>query len=118
MTTFKDAKLGAAITVKVTPRAKSNKVTGVMADGTLKVQVAAPPEANQANAALVAVLAGTFGLKTDQIEIIAGHSSERKLVSLVGISPAEVDAKALAAKETKPKAAPKAKPKPKAKGRK
>jgi hypothetical protein len=114
MTTFKDARLGAALTVKVTPKAKANKLAGVMDDGTLKVQVTAPPEAGKANAALVALLAKTFGLSADQVEIIAGHSAERKLVSLVGISPAEVDARILSAKEAKPKAAAKAKPKTKA----
>lgn len=120
MTTFKDAQLGAAITVKVTPKAKTNKVAGVLDDGTLKVQVTAPPEAGKANAALITLLAKTFGLQPDQVEIIAGHGSERKLVSLVGISPAEVDAKILAAKKAKPKVAAKtkAKPRPKAKARK
>lgn len=120
MTTFKDAKLGAAITVKVSPKAKTNKIAGVLDDGTLKVQVTAPPEAGKANAALVTLLAKTFGLQPEQVEIIAGHSSERKLVSLVGISPAEVDAKALAAKKARPKVAAKAKakPKPKTKARK
>lgn len=113
MTTFKDVRLGAAITVKVTPKAKSNKVTGVLDDGTLEVQVTAPPEGGQANAALTALLAETFGLQPEQVEIVAGQNSERKLVSLVGISPAEVDAKVLAAKKTKPKVA--AKPKSRAK---
>ncbi|MCS6910114.1 MAG: DUF167 family protein [Anaerolineales bacterium] len=113
MTTFKDVRLGAAITVKVTSGAKSNKVAGVLDDGTLKVQVTAPPEGGQANAALTALLAETFGLQPEQVEIIAGHASERKLVSLVGISATEVDAKVLTAKKTKPKVA--AKPRPKAK---
>lgn len=118
MTTFKDAQLGAALTIKVTPRARANKLAGVMDDGTLKVQVTAPPEAGQANAALVALLAKTFGLPAEQVEIIAGHGAERKLVSLVGIAPADVDARILAAKEAKPKAAARAKPKPKAKAKK
>jgi uncharacterized protein (TIGR00251 family) len=115
MTTFKDAQLGAAITVKVTPKAKTNKIAGMLDDGTLKVHVTAPPEAGKANAALIALLADTFGLQPEQVEIIAGHGSERKLVSLVGISPAEVDAKALAAQKARPKVTAKAKAKPKPK---
>jgi uncharacterized protein (TIGR00251 family) len=93
MTTFKDAQSGAAITVKVTPRSKRTEVLGVMDDGTLKISVAAAPEEGKANSALVEFLAERLGLKTSQVEIVAGLSSERKLISLVGVSPADVDAK-------------------------
>ncbi|MGQ0603242.1 MAG: DUF167 domain-containing protein [Anaerolineales bacterium] len=110
MTTFKDAKIGAAITVKVTPKAKKNAVAGIMADGTVKVQVTAPPEEGRANAAVTEVLASALGLNASQIEIVAGHSSERKLISLIGIAPAEVEAKLTAASK-KPKDAKTPKPK-------
>ena len=99
MTTFKDARTGAAITVKVTPKAKRTAVAGVMDDGTVKIQVTAPAEEGKANAALVEFLAKTLGVKTSQVEIVAGLSSERKLVSLVGVSPADVDAKLAPAKK-------------------
>lgn len=122
MTTFKDAKMGAAITVKVTPKAKKNAVAGIMADGTVKVQVTAPPEEGRANAAVTEVLASALGLSASQIEIVAGHSSERKLISLIGITPAEVEARLTAApkkpkatKTTRPKKATKAKAAPKRK---
>jgi uncharacterized protein (TIGR00251 family) len=104
MTTFKDAKMGAAITVKVTPKAKKNAVAGIMADGTVKVQVTAPPEEGRANAAVKEVLATALGLSASQIEIVAGLSSERKLISLIGIAPSEVEAK-LTAKPKKTKSA-------------
>ncbi len=93
MPTFKDAKTGAAITVKVTPRARKTDVAGIMDDGTLKVHVAAPPEEGKANAALMNFLSERLGITTNQIEIVAGLSSERKLISLIGVSPADVDAK-------------------------
>jgi uncharacterized protein (TIGR00251 family) len=89
---FSNAKQGAAITVKVTPRSRKTEVAGLMADGTIKFRVAAPPSGGAANKALVEFLAKTLGLATDQIDIIAGESSERKLISLVGISPEAVDA--------------------------
>lgn len=93
MTTFKDARSGAAITVKVTPKAKKTGVAGVLEDGTLKIQVTAPAEDGRANAALVEFLAEALGIRANQVEIVAGLSSERKLVSLVGVTPAEVEAK-------------------------
>ena len=88
---FSDARQGAAITVKVQPRARKTEVAGVMADGTIKIKVAAPPVGGAANKALVAFLALTLNLPASQIDIIAGESSEHKLITLVGISPDAVD---------------------------
>ncbi len=117
MTKFTDARSGAAITVKVTPKAKRTQVAGIMDDGTIKVQVAAPAEEGRANAALLAFLAETLGLKANQVEIVAGLSSERKLISLLGVSPADVDAKLVppAKKDAAPKRATKAGPRAKKK---
>ncbi len=92
MTQFSNAKHGAAITVKVTPRAKKTEVAGVMDDGTIKIRLAAPPVDGAANEALIEFLSKALRVPARHIDIIAGQTSERKLISLVGISPAEVDA--------------------------
>jgi uncharacterized protein (TIGR00251 family) len=89
---FSDARQGAAITVKVQPRARKTEVAGVLADGTIKIRVAAPPVGGAANKALVEFLAQVLGLPKSQIDIIAGEASEHKLISLTGISPDAVDA--------------------------
>jgi uncharacterized protein (TIGR00251 family) len=86
-----NSKRGAAITVKVTPRAPKTELAGLMDDGTLKIRLAATPVAGQANRALIDYLAQILDLPRGQIDIVAGESSERKLISLVGISPEEVD---------------------------
>ena len=114
---FQDAKAGAAITVKVTPRAKKTEVIGFMEDGTIRMRVAAAPEAGAANEALVEFLSEKLGIPKNQIDIMGGLSSERKLISLIGISPAQVDTvmQGLAAETAKAKA--KAKIKPKASGK-
>lgn len=88
---FSDAQQGAAITVKVSPRSKRTEFTEVMDDGTLKIKVAAAPEDGAANAALIAFLAEAFSIPASQIEIVVGQSSEKKLISLVGVSPAMVE---------------------------
>lgn len=88
---FSDAQQGAAITVKVSPRAKKTAFTEVMDDGTLKIKVAAAPEGGAANAALITFLAEAFEIPARQIEIVVGQSSEKKLISLVGVSPARVE---------------------------
>ncbi len=116
MPTFSNAKTGAAITVKVTPRAKKTEVAGLMEDGTIKIRVAAPPEDGAANKALVEFLAKALNIPTPQIDIMGGLSSDRKLISLIGVDPGEVEATMtrLAAIANKAKAAGKAsKPKKK-----
>ena len=87
-----NAKHGAAITVKVMTRAKNTVLDGLMDDGTLKIRLAAPPVDGAANRALIEFLAQMLGIAKNQIDIIAGETSERKLISLVGIRPEEVDA--------------------------
>jgi uncharacterized protein (TIGR00251 family) len=89
---FSNAGRGAAITVKVQPRARKTEVAGLMDDGTIKIRVAAPPVEGAANKALIEFLAKVLDLPGRQIDIVAGESSERKLISLVGISPEAVDA--------------------------
>src|ERR1041384_7890735 len=89
---FQNAQIGAAITVKVLPRAKKTEVVGVMEDGTFRIRIAAPPVEGAANHALIEFLSQTLNVPPSQIDIVAGEFSERKLISLVGVTPAQVDA--------------------------
>ena len=90
--TFGDAQQGAAITVKVTPHARKTEFAEVMEDGTLKIRVAAPAEEGKANTALIEFLAESMNIPTSHIEIVVGLASEKKLISLIGVSPAGVEA--------------------------
>ncbi len=91
MPTFRDARSGTAITVKVIPRAKKNEIAGLMEDGSVRIRLTAPPVEGAANRALVDFLAELLGIHKNQIEIVAGLSSERKLISLLGIAPQTVE---------------------------
>lgn len=106
---FQDAKAGAAITVKVSPGAKTTEVLGLMTDGTIKIRVAAPPEGGAANEMLIGFLAESLGIGKNQIDIMGGLSSEKKLISLIGISPSHVEEKMRALAEAKTQAKAKAK---------
>ncbi len=66
--------------VKVIPRSAKTEIVGEMADGTLKVKIAAPPEQGRANDALCEFLAAHFGVRRGGVTIISGHSAARKLV--------------------------------------
>lgn len=94
---FSQARAGAAITVRVIPRAKKNELAGLMADGTVQVRVTAPPVDGEANAAVIALLAEVLGLKANQFEIVAGMRSQKKLISILGLDARAVDAKIQAA---------------------
>ena len=82
---------GAALTVKVTPRASRNELVGLMSDGTVKIRVTAPPVDGAANEAVIALLAEVLSVPKSQIEIAAGQKSTQKLVSIVGLTPEQVD---------------------------
>jgi len=68
--------------VKVVPRSKVSEVSGEMADGTLKVKVAAVPEKGRANEELCVVLARHFGVALGDVDVISGHASTRKRVRI------------------------------------
>lgn len=69
-----------AFTVRVHPGARRTQIKSVMEDGTIKIDIAAPPEDGKANAALVEFLAEEFGLAKSNIEIVSGETSRRKVV--------------------------------------
>jgi uncharacterized protein (TIGR00251 family) len=79
---------GAALTIRVTPRARKTEIGGVLADGTLRVRVAAPPVEGKANKALIAYLAKVLGVRKNKIEIVAGEKGLDKIISVLEM-PAE-----------------------------
>lgn len=94
---FGPAQSGAALTVKVTPRAKHDQLMGIMADGTLRLRVSAPPAEGQANRAVIKLLARVLGVPAGQLDIVAGATASKKLISVVGLRADEVEARLKAA---------------------
>lgn len=72
------------LTLKIVPRAKKTGFAGEMADGTMKVRVAAAPEDGKANQELRRFLAGHYGVTLAQVELVAGAASTRKQVQISG----------------------------------
>jgi uncharacterized protein len=73
--------------VKVIPRSRKSEVAGELADGTLKVRIAAPPEKGRANEELCAFLAAHYGVPRGAVQVISGHTTPRKLVRIGGADP-------------------------------
>jgi len=78
-----NGKKGAALAIRVTTRAKENKIIGALSDGTVKMHIAADPTEGQANNELVNFLAVILGVGKDQIEVVAGDTGRDKLVSVL-----------------------------------
>jgi len=68
--------------VKVVPKSSRNEILGPMADGTLKVRIAAAPDKGRANAELCAFLARHYGVPKSAVTILSGQTSPRKLVRI------------------------------------
>ena len=70
--------------VKVIPRSAKTEIVGTMADGTLKIRIAAPPERGKANEELIRFLAAHYG--ANDVEIISGHTAALKMIRLTSAS--------------------------------
>lgn len=70
------------VTLRVRPGASVTKIKGTLADGTLKLDIAAAPEDGKANDELMRFLATAFNVTRRQIELLAGHTSRTKVVRI------------------------------------
>lgn len=89
-------KRGAALAIRVTPRARHNEIVEVLADHTIKIRLTAPPVEGKANEALVKFLAEILNVSKSRIEIVAGETGRDKLVSVIDMPAAEAQARILA----------------------
>ena len=71
------------------PGAKSNGIVGLR-DSILYVRVAAPPRKGQANQALLALLAQELVVSRNDLAIIRGYTSRRKVVAIQGLNSEEL----------------------------
>lgn len=91
-----DGKLGAALAVRVTPRASRNEITEIQSDGTVKVRLTAPPVEGEANKALITFMAEVLGVAPTKLDIVAGLSGKDKLISVLEMDKDEVHRRLLA----------------------
>jgi hypothetical protein len=80
-----DGKRGAALALRVTPRASRNEIFGILNDGTVKIHLTAPPVEGQANEALLKFLSEVLGVPLSRLDIVAGKTGRDKLVSVLGM---------------------------------
>lgn len=81
---------GITFDVLVQPRASRAKV-GPVHDGRLKVSVTSPPVDGEANAAVIELLAKTLGVARSAVSVVAGATSRRKTVRVLGVGRAALE---------------------------
>src|SRR5450759_5220684 len=77
-----DGKKGAALAVRVTPRASKNEIVDILSDGTVKIHLTAPPVEGKANAALLKFLSKVLDVSQKRLELVAGAGGRDKLISV------------------------------------
>jgi len=80
-----NGKTGAALVVRVTPRASKNEIVDILSDGTVKVHLTAPPVEGKANEALLKFLAKVLDVPLKQLELVAGVGGRDKLISVIDL---------------------------------
>ena len=91
---LRDGKKGAALAIRVTPRAAKNQVAEVMRDGTIKVHLKASSADDSANRALLKFLSEILDVPEKNFEVVADSGND-KLVSVLDIDAQEAHQKIL-----------------------
>jgi uncharacterized protein len=73
-----------AIAVWATPGASRSEVTGV-ADGCLRMRLAAPAREGRANVELIRLVAATLGVRRGDVTVVRGETGRRKVVRVRGV---------------------------------
>ena len=88
MAAFSDAREGALIRVRVTPRSGREELL-CNDQEEIRVRLTSPPVKGKANQDLVKLLARSLGVGKKDVEIVSGLSSRRKTVWVRGLSAAQ-----------------------------
>ena len=87
---FSNGKKGAALPVRVIPRASRNEVAEILSDNTVKIRLVAAAGEKETNAELLKFLSEILGIKENKMEIVAGTTGRDKLVSILDVTTEEI----------------------------
>ena len=90
-----DGKGGAALAVRITPRARKNEIAEVQNDGTVRIRLTVSAAEDVANPALISFLAEVLAIPATNLEIVAGKTGKDKLISIVDMDAETVQQKIL-----------------------
>jgi len=78
------------IKVKINPRSSTNCINCFMDDGTIKINITAPPVDGKANQALKKFLSKELSVSDDSVQIISGLTSHTKFIKIIGLENSEI----------------------------
>lgn len=90
---FSNGKKGAALPVRVIPRASQNEVAEILGDQTVKIRLVSPPGERETNKELIKFLSKILGIPASKMEIVAGGTGRDKLVSILDVTSEEIHQK-------------------------
>jgi uncharacterized protein len=73
------------LSFKVVPNKPKSKVAGVSEDGTIRIEIKAPPSEGKANKELIITIAKLLGLNKSQVIIMKGLNSKNKLIRIISM---------------------------------
>ena len=82
----------ARITIRVHPRAKQTRITGMIGSA-YKLDLAAPPVDGKANDACIRYFADLAKVSRSQVRVIAGATSRTKIIEIEGVSQEVIEGK-------------------------
>jgi len=88
---FKNGKAGAALTIRVSTRASTPGITGIIEGGIVKIRLSSAPVDGKANDELIKLLSKIMKVPKANLEIIAGHNNKTKIVAIYGIDSDRVN---------------------------
>ncbi len=89
-----DARGGSAFPVRVVSRADVSEISGLQADGMLKVRLTAASAGDDAaNDELIGLLAAQLELSPTQLDIVMGRAGRDKVISVTGLSAAQLESR-------------------------
>ena len=90
MIEYSEKNRGLTFAVRIVPRASRSEIAGEY-NGALRIRIAAPPVEGAANRELIRLLAASFKLPQNAVEIISGTGSKRKIVHITGADSGKLE---------------------------
>lgn len=91
-----DGKKGAALAVRLTPKASRNKIVGITDDGTVKVHITADSVDGGATPVLMNFLSAVLGVSATRLDLVAGETGYDKLIAVMDMDSVDVHKRILA----------------------
>ncbi len=88
-----DGRKGAALTVRVTPRASRNEISEILSDGTVKIHLTAPPVDGKATEALLKFRSGILRVPISPLDVVAGANGRDKIIAVMDMDAATLHKK-------------------------